>query len=262
MGVTHVFRGEDHLTNTPRQILILQALSLSVPHYGHISLIVGSDGSPLSKRHGSRSIQELRTLGYLPDAVVNYMARLGHYYERDDFMTAKELAENFRVESLSKSPAKFDASQLEYWQKRAVERLSEKQFLDWIGEKTQQLIPEKEKPLFIETIKHNVLFPENVDYWARVCFEDNLTHSDEHRQLLHAVGEKYFTEALTAFKKFDNNLKEVIGYLKENTGLKGPALYKPLRIALTGSEHGPELEKLIVLIGHDKVHRRLQKARA
>ena len=80
MGVTHVLRGEDHLTNTPRQIAILKALNLPVPQYGHIALIVGPDGAPLSKRHGSRSLRALHEEGFLPMAIVNYLARLGHYY--------------------------------------------------------------------------------------------------------------------------------------------------------------------------------------
>src|SRR5262249_54002568 len=87
MGITHVIRGEDHVANTPRQLLILQGLNLPEPEYGHISLIVGPDGSPLSKRHGSRSIKELREEGYLSQAIVNYLARLGHFYSETMFMS-------------------------------------------------------------------------------------------------------------------------------------------------------------------------------
>jgi len=91
MGVTLVVRGEDHLTNTPRQILLLQALGLPVPDYAHIALVVGADGAPLSKRTGSRSVQELREAGFLPTAIHNYLARLGHTYEDNGFMALDKL---------------------------------------------------------------------------------------------------------------------------------------------------------------------------
>ncbi|NJN46937.1 MAG: glutamate--tRNA ligase, partial [Candidatus Competibacteraceae bacterium] len=111
MAVTHVLRGEDHLTNTPRQLLLLKALDLPTPYYGHISLLVGADGSPLSKRHGSRSLRQLREAGYLPEALNNYMARLGHSYIQDDWMSANELAAEFNPERLSRAPARYDEVQ-------------------------------------------------------------------------------------------------------------------------------------------------------
>src|SRR3990167_7034335 len=109
MGVNHVLRGEDHLTNTPRQIMMLEALHLPVPHYAHISLIIGGDGAPLSKRTGSRSVQELRAEGFHPIAIDNYLARLGHHYEEETkLMSLDELAATFKIESLGSAPARFD----------------------------------------------------------------------------------------------------------------------------------------------------------
>lgn len=95
MGVTHALRGDDHLTNTPRQLLVLQALDLPAPNYGHIALIVGHDGSPLSKRHGSQSLLELREEGFLPEAITNYLARLGHNYKQTHYLSLAELSAHF-----------------------------------------------------------------------------------------------------------------------------------------------------------------------
>src|SRR3989338_6496815 len=108
MQVTHALRGEDHLTNTPKQLLILRALGLVPPQYGHVSLILGRDGRPLSKRNGSRSIKELREEGFLPIAIINYLSRLGHYYENPHFMAWSVLVEHFSLSALSVSPARFD----------------------------------------------------------------------------------------------------------------------------------------------------------
>lgn len=260
MKVTHVLRGEDHLTNTPRQILILQALGLTPPQYGHISLIVGPDGSPLSKRHGSRSIEQLREQGYLSTAVINYLARLGHYYEQDLFMSLSELAAAFNVENLSKSPAKFNQQQLDFWQKQAVEKLSETAFWPWANIKPQS-VPEKHRQLFIETIKPNVLFPSDVAQWLQICFGDALAFTDEQKNLLASVDANYFNQAVLAVDKFGQDLKAVMAQLQQQSNLKGKALYQPFRVALTGYEHGPELAKLWLLMDKEIVKKRLQAAR-
>lgn len=260
MGVTHVLRGEDHLTNTPRQLLILQALGLAVPAFGHLALIVGPDGSPLSKRHGSRGIKELREMGYLPEAVINYLARLGHHYESDTFLSPAELAEGFNIESLSKSPAKFNVQQLDCWQKRAIARLSCDHFLEWAGEELKSKIPADKTDLFLTTIKPNVSFPQDVHYWVDVCFNITLPFALTQKTYLQEIDNVYFEKATKAFKQFDKDVKSVMNYLKGELNLKGQALYQPLRIALTGTEHGPELAKLILLMDTKTIQKRLQEA--
>ena len=139
MGVTHVLRGEDHLSNTPRQIMILEALDLTVPSYCHISLITGSDGAPLSKRHGSKSLQELRQEGYLPLALMNYMARLGHHYHDESLLNLDQLAQQFTLEGLSSSPARFDLKQMQYWQHPTVLQSSDDLILQWMGDEVHEL---------------------------------------------------------------------------------------------------------------------------
>ena len=260
MGVTHLLRGEDHLTNTPRQLLILQALGLTVPAYGHVALIMGPDGSPLSKRHGSRGIKELREMGYLPEAVINYLARLGHCYENDIFLSLAGLAEGFNIESLSRSPAKFSTQQLDYWQKRAIEQLSCDHFWKWAGEGLKSKIPADKTDLFLTTIKPNVSFLQDVHYWVDVCFDSTPPFALTQKAYLQETDGVYFEKAAEAFNQFGKDLKSVMNYLKGELNLKGQALYQPLRIALTGAEHGPELAKLILLMDTKTIQKRLQWA--
>ncbi|MCB1828040.1 MAG: glutamate--tRNA ligase, partial [Coxiellaceae bacterium] len=260
MGVTHALRGEDHLTNTPRQLLVLEALGLSGPQYGHIALIVGSDGSPLSKRHGSRSIEELRKEGYLALAIVNYISRLGHYYGHDDFLSFERLAEQFKVESLVKSPAKFNLEQLHYWQKHAVANLDTRGFWLWAGDTLEKQAPEAQRDLLVETIQPNVLFPEDVARWVTLLFAKDFALDGEQRALLNDVSDAYFKEALDFVSKNSCDYAPLIAHLKSTLGIKGKALFMPLRIALTGESHGPELAKVMELLGADEVKRRLSNA--
>ena len=116
-GVTLALRGEDHLANTPRQLLILAALALPAPQYGHVPLILAEDGAPLSKRHGAVSVREYRERGYLPLALLNHLFRLGHAPARHDLLAPQEMAQAFAPEHLGRAPARFDATQLTMWQK-------------------------------------------------------------------------------------------------------------------------------------------------
>ena len=120
MGVTLVVRGDDHLTNTPRQILLLEALRLRAPDYAHIPLVVGADGAPLSKRTGGRSLAGLRDAGYLPAAINNYLARVGHSYDAEGLLSLEELARRFDLARVHHSPARYDETQLLHWQREAV----------------------------------------------------------------------------------------------------------------------------------------------
>ena len=125
MGITHVVRGEDHLSNTPRQAMILKALGAEPPVYAHLPLLHGTDGKPLSKRHGAASVQELREAGYLPEAVRNYIALLGWGLDASTtFMSTQDLTENFSLERVSKSPAVFDEQKLRWMNGRYLRELS------------------------------------------------------------------------------------------------------------------------------------------
>lgn len=258
MQVTHVLRGEDHLTNTPRQIAILRALQLPVPEYGHIALIVGNDGAPLSKRHGSRSLRALREEGFLPMALVNYLARLGHYYGHDTFLSLDELSAQFKMTSLAKSPAKYNEQQLLFWQTQTIMQLSDDAFWQWVGESTKSLVPDDKKALFISTIKPNVQFPHDVKTWAESLFGE-LEWTAEQQTVIQAAGKNYFSEAIHALELHGANAEKITAHLKEKLGVKGKALFMPLRIALTGHEHGPDLAVLFSLISPQTMKRRFER---
>lgn len=260
MGVSHALRGEDHLTNTPRQIMILQVLGLAIPTYGHIALIVGSDGSPLSKRHGSRSIDELRKEGYLPGAVNNYLARLGHYYGHDNYLNFAALAREFKIEALAKSPARFNPSQLIYWQKEAIARLDLTEVWTWLGEAVRSQVPKKHQQNFIELIKPNITFPKDAANWVQVCFGEDIAMPEDNISILKKAGADYFKVALNAFTENGADIQAITQHIKEVLGVKGKDLYMPLRIALTGQQHGPELGKIIAMMEPSKVRRRLEMA--
>jgi len=260
MEITHVIRGEDHVSNTPKQIMILQALGLDIPRYGHISLIRGLDGGKLSKRHGSSSIQDMRENGILPRTLVNYLARLGHYYEDNDFMTFDELAAKFSVDHLSKSPAKFDEVQLMHWQKLAVGQLSFDEAWIWMGEQVHRVVPEDKKAVFLEAVIPNVMMPDDAFYWAHAIFIDISPFTEEQMAVLREAGKKFFEEALKLLAKTGIDSKAMCEGLKTNLDVKGKNLFMPLRVALTGEMHGPELVHIFELLGTDKLEQRLSYA--
>ncbi len=257
MEVTHVLRGEDHVANTPRQILILETLGLPIPEYGHISLILAPDGTLLSKRHGSRSLVELRGEGYLPLAIINYLARLGHYYGHDELLSKDELAAQFKLASLGQSPAKYNPAQILFWQKKAVDHLSTEEMWNWLGIEFFSSLPENQRDPFIEVIRPNILFPGDAYRWAKIIFEDEITVRD-----LQTVSDpRYFAQALAAFERYGSDARKILEHLKTELNIKGQMLFQPLRLALTGEPHGPELGKLMVLIEPEKIKQRLLGAK-
>jgi len=258
MGITHVLRGEDHLTNTPRQLLLLEALDLPAPQYGHIALIVGADGSPLSKRQGSRSLRELRETGFLTDAVNNYLARLGHTYDADGWMELAELAAGFAIERLGRAPARYDEAQLLHWQAEAVTHSAAEPLWNWLGPAVWTRVPVERRDEFIATVRPNVRFPADALDWAERLFGSDLTLDGEARAVIEAAGRDFFRQALTAYDVHGAAYQPLVEQLKATTGNKGKALFMPLRAALTGLTHGPELARLLALMSPELVRRRLQ----
>jgi len=257
MGVALVLRGEDHLTNTPRQILLLQALGLPVPRYAHIALVVGQDGSPLSKRTGSRSVQELREQGYMPLAVNNYLARLGHTYESNALLEMAELAAQFDLARLHRAPARFDEQQLLHWQREVVRCTDIGALWAWMAPTVGAVVPDAEQSAFVEAVRGNIVFPADAWHWARVVYSEALTVSHAAGAVLDATPEDFFEFARRALEKHGTDFKALGQMVKQDTGLSGKALFQPLRAALTGELDGPEMARLLPLIGFERAHRRL-----
>ena len=250
MGVTQVLRGDDHLTNTPRQLMVLDALGLRRPGYGHVGLLVGADGAPLSKRHGSTSVHEFRERGFLPAAVLNHLFRLGHTSDIDGWLTVTDMPAHYRPEHLGRAPARFDESQLAHWQKETVERLSAEQIRIWLGP--------GDSTDFVELVRHNVVLPADAAPWRAVVRGDLPPLGKDERSVIAAAGPEFFAAAAAAFDQSSSDLKQLTKILKERTGRKGADLFMPLRVALTGQSHGPELGPLLKLMSPETARRRLQ----
>lgn len=258
MGITHALRGDDHLTNTPRQILILRALGLSIPHYGHFPTILGPDSRPLSKRNGSRSIQELREAGYLPLGILNYLARLGHYDADVNLKDLEALSQSFDLMHISQAAAHFDLQQLNFWQKEAIRALSWEACWERLPE-VQSSVPKKVIKDFVETVQPNLVMPADALPWAKVIFTDTLAvDKPEVLKVIQEAGIDFFKEALTIAPHLD--YAAWVAELQQKTGRKGKAIFFPLRAALTGELHGPELAKIFMLMGSQRVKARLEKA--
>jgi len=261
MEVTMVVRGEDHVTNTPRQIMILDALGLNIPAYAHVALILGNDDSPLSKRNGSQSVEQLRKEGYLASAIYNYLARLGHFFGHDQFYTLAQLAAEFKIENLNKSPAKFNVDQLNFWQKEAVMHLTQEQFWQWLGDDVAKQVPAATREEFFAAVQGNVRFPRDAQHWIDVLFCHELKIHDNVNAILRNAKPNYFNESLRAVELHGGDLRKIIEHLKQTVHVEGRDLYQPLRVALTGELHGPELDKILHLMDTTEIKRRLEHAR-
>lgn len=263
MGITHALRGDDHLTNTPRQILILQALKLPIPQYGHFPTILGPDSKPLSKRNGSRSIQELRENGFLPEGIINYLSRLGHYDPEPKFYKLEELSQYFELDRISTSAAHFDPQQLNFWQKEAFHHSTDEDAWEMMAAHVTELLPHDKQiqKSFVSLIKPNLVMPKEAKKWAEIIFEQNFIYSDDAKAAIITAGSPFFIEAANILDTAEQiNIKTLTQKLQEKTGLKGKAIFFPLRAALTGELFGPELAPLLELLGQDKARHRLLEA--
>jgi nondiscriminating glutamyl-tRNA synthetase len=245
MGVTHALRGEDHLTNTPRQLLVLRALGLTAPSYGHVALIVGADGAPLSKRHGAVSVREYRDRGYLPAALVNHLFRLGHSGAGASLLTLEQMARSFDVAHLGRSPARFDEAQLTMWQKEAVHALDAEAARAWLAPLLPAGTEAAAAAAFVGAVLPNVVLPQDARTWVEIVFGGPPPLAAGGEAVVRGAGSSYFSAAADAAAASGNDLAAIAGAARAATGRKGAALYMPLRVALTGRSDGPELAPLL-----------------
>lgn len=266
MGITHTLRGDDHLTNTPRQILILKALGLRVPQYGHFPTILGPDNRPLSKRNGSRSIQELKKEGYIPLAILNYLSRLGHHMTTTTLLSVEALSQQFSLTNISNSPAHYDEHQLNFWQKEAMHHCSSEECWNYIKDFSETLVPKDKIQAFIETIQPNIVMPKEAAFWADAIFSDaeDISFSEDIKNILKEAGNEFFAMASVTLNemalKGGGDFQQWVATLQQKTGKKGKSLFFPLRAAITSVLHGPELARVLGLIGIEKAKHRLLRA--
>lgn len=263
MAVTHVIRGDDHLPNTPRQILLYEALALDVPEFFHVPLVLGPDRAPLGKRHGGSTLSELRREGYLPGAVVNAMARLG-WSPQEGLLTLDGLSAGFDAKRLSASPSVFDRARLTNYNRAEIERTPAAKLVEMLprslkGERTPGDLEE-----VVEAVKANASTLVELAELAGP-FAGPVSLTEEARTALSGPGAGKVLKALLAetekVPEFEGTVPaEVIEKVKAATGETGRALFMPIRLALTGSEHGIELTRVLELLKKDRVAERLARA--
>ena len=261
-GITHVVRGEDHLSNTPKQLLVFEALGAEPPRYAHLPLLHGPDGRKLSKRHGAASVQELRGAGYLPEAVDNYIALLGAGFSADEeHFGLAELAERFRLERVSKNPAVFDEHKLRHFNGVWLRSLS----LDELTGRLEQYTGHSELRPAVEIAAEKI--QTLADFWPLVSFLydgpvddpkafDKTLCRDGGADALRAA-----REALAKADPFDlESVESALRGVVESTGTKPGAVFQPVRVAIAGTTVSPGIFESVTVLGRDETLRRIDGA--
>ena len=268
MEITHVIRGDDHISNTPKQVAIYEAFGWPVPEFAHLSTILGSDRERLSKRHGATSIASFREMGILPEALVNYLALLGWGAEggtRETF-TLEELTREFKVERVTAAPAVFDWAKLHWLNRHYLKQCEPLRLVALVAPyfENADLLPERagaatlawfEKlvALFLPALDQLDQLPAKSAFVFQ--FDPDAAHADEENAALLAT--ESAQKVLAAFAARVQNasgpvtpdqFKSWMNEIKAETGAKGKDLFHPVRIALTGAHSGPEFDKLIPVI--------------
>jgi glutamyl-tRNA synthetase len=260
MGITHVVRGQDHVSNTPRQLMLLRALGAEPPAYAHIPLLHGPDGKKLSKRHGAASVQEVRDQGYLPEAIRNYIALLGWGYdESTTFMTTQELVERFALDRVSKNPAVFDEQKLRWMNGRYMRDLSVEDLHRWLEQ-----FYDRDIPIEIVRISREKM-QTLADFWplAGTLVE---RPSDFQDKAWRQWGEKTDWPVLVRVvssvpEPFDaETIEFALREHVEEEGVKPKEVFQPIRVALTGATVSPGIFESLSALGRDESLSRLEKA--
>ncbi|SDY93752.1 glutamate--tRNA ligase [Thermoactinomyces sp. DSM 45892] len=275
MNITHVIRGEEHISNTPRQLCVAQALGFEAPKFAHIPLILNHEGKKMSKRDESivQFISQYRDLGYLPEAIVNFLALLGWSPEgEEEIFSLEELTDLFSLERVSKSPATFDTAKLKwmnnyYIKKSSLERITDLAipYLEKAGKISSTLDPEQKK--WITRLVG--LYQEQMDEISQIVelsdifFRQDVHYSSEAEQVLAeesvlTVISSYVAEVQAQDDLDAATVKSMFKAVQKETGFKGKQLFMPVRAVISGETHGPDLTETILLLGKDIVVKRLQ----
>ena len=264
MQITHVIRGDDHVNNTPRQINILKALGAPIPSYAHLSMILGDDGQKLSKRHGAVSVMEYDVNGYLPEAVLNYLARLGWSHGDDEVFSMPQFCQWFDLTHITPSAAQFNTEKLNWLNAHYIKQADNQRLADLV---TQRLVP-----MGVNVADTPALVTIVSQYKDRVTNLNELAKSAKafYAEIIPPaalLAQHVSAEALPALKAFAESLRDVawdapvinalIKSVITQHNLKMPKLAMPLRVLLTGQTQTPSVDQLIVLFTREQVLARL-----
>lgn len=274
MHITHVIRAEEHLSNTPRQCLVYDALGFEKPVFGHISLILGKDHTKMSKRHGATSVDQYRQLGYLPEGIVNFLALLGWAPNSEqEIFSIDELIKEFSMERVAKNPAVFDIDKLNWINQHYMRQLDDEAFFAaakphmvaagyMTGEETGEKLAWLKK--VVATSKDHVSFAAQIPASVEMYFNDEFGfENDEAAAVLQAetvptvIG--MLLEELPKLEVLDGAaVKALFKTIQKTTKLKGKDVFMPIRVALTGNQHGPELAEMVPLLGIERTEKRIR----
>jgi glutamyl-tRNA synthetase len=261
MGITQVVRGEDHISNTPRQVMILRALGAEPPAYAHLPLLHGPDGKKLSKRHGAASVQELRDAGYLPEAVRNYIALLGWGYdESTTFFTTDELIEHFDLSRVSKNPAVFDEQKLRWMNGRYLRELPVEQLRERLERFTGRELPAE--AVAISQDKMSTLD----EFWQLAGFLVEWGGFDEQawaKVMQDGAPERLRAarEALEGAEPFDvETVEQALRGVVDRLDVKPKEVFQPVRVAIAGKTVSPGIFESVAALGREETLARIDSA--
>jgi len=272
MHITHVIRGEDHLSNTPRQILLYQALAWQPPTFAHHPLILGPDRSPLSKRHGATAVSQYRDEGFLPEALQNYLILLGWSPPSGkETLPLKKMVEEFSIQDISRSAPIYNRKKLEWLNSHYIREKDEETlaeilvpYLQKAGIQIDQIDHQWLNQIF-GILKENLVVLSQVQEYLGIFFDEKFFFEDGVKTLLLDTKNR---ETLRSVLRILEDSHEIISeeqssllpQLEKKTGCKGKGLYAPLRAAVTGKTKGPELAKTLPLLGRERIIKRLKMA--
>ena len=267
MGITHVIRGDDHISNTPKQILFYEAFEFKQPGFGHVPLILGKDKSRMSKRHGATSIREYKEAGYLPQAMVNFISLLGWAPGNDrEILNLDEIVKEFDIKNVKSVNAVFDIEKLTWMNGQYINKFTDEEFL-------KLLEPGLKERGWVCDLKTAHLFKERArtlsDFfdWASYVFTDEVKYEDEAvRKRIKKEGVenilKCVTEKLSALKDFNAaTIEAACRELADELKIKAADIIHPVRVAVSGRAMGPGLFELLEVLGREKVLKRLELAK-
>jgi glutamyl-tRNA synthetase len=264
MGVTDVVRGDDHLSNTPKQLLVLEALGFEAPRYAHLPLLHGPDGRKLSKRHGAASVQELREAGYLPAAVRNYLALLGWGADDDaTLITTDELITRFRVADVGKAAAIFDEKKLRWVNGRYMREMAIDDYVEVVARHLDRPVDTQLRAA-CEIVQEKAQTLAEVWPLIRFLFEPPVEDEKAWRKTMKEEAPAALEaarEALAAADRFDPGAVEAaLSPLPERLGLKPGRIFQPIRVAITGGTVSPGIFESLAALGQEESLRRIDTA--
>lgn len=274
MEITHIIRADEHLSNTPRQVLIYQALEAQLPQFAHVAMLLGPDRQKLSKRHGAVSVAEYRAQGYLPEALLNYLALLGWTPREGEVLSKEELIEQFDLLKVAFSPAIFDQEKLRWLNGQYLRQAEDSRLVSLCTPYLVEagLLPEDKTAWpssawlekMVSLLKHNIVTLKELPSWAQPYLAEP---SFEDKKVAKHISSE---EAKVVFRAFSAGLAgkeritpqeagELLHSLPQQLSLGAGKVFRPLRAALTGQGKGPELGEIVALLGPELCRRRVEK---